>query len=73
MNSATLLSISLFFAPVALAQGVPVPKYEQCPTHTSTQGGSCVPNSGYSIYWNDGRQCPVGWWSSKGYCWRSEF
>ena len=71
MNSATLLSISLFFAPVALAQGVPVPKYGQCPTHTSTQGGSCVPNPGYIVWWNNNQQCPVGVTKSKGYCVRS--
>jgi hypothetical protein len=71
MNAFTLLASLLLAAP-ALAQGTPVPKYGQCPTHTSTQGGSCVPNPGYTVWWNNDQQCPVGVTKSKGYCVRSD-
>jgi hypothetical protein len=56
--------------PLLLAN-TPVPRYGQCPTHTNTQGGSCFPNPGYTVYWNNGGQCGVGWTSSKGYYFRS--
>ena len=56
----------------ALAQGTPVPRYGSCPTHSQTQGGSCFPNPGYSIWWNNDQQCPNGVLRSKGYCVRSD-
>ena len=72
MKTLTLLASLLLAAPAAFAQGTPVPRYGQCPTHTSTQGGSCVPNPGYTVYWNNNQQCPVGVTKSKGYCVRSD-
>ena len=60
MKTLSLLASLLLAAPTALAQGTPVPKYGQCPTHTSTQGGSCLPNPGYKVWWNNNDPCPVG-------------
>jgi len=72
MKTLTLLASLLLAAPAALAQGTPVPKYGSCPTHTSTQGGSCLPNPGYTVWWNNNDPCPVGVTRSKGYCVRSD-
>ena len=59
---------SLVIAQSVLAQGVPVVRIGSCPGGTSTQGGSCVPNGNTQVYWNDNRQCPLGWTKSQGYC-----
>lgn len=59
---------SLLTAQASLAQSMPVPRYGQCPTGTSSQGQSCVPRGGTQVYWQGGGPCPLGWTSSKGYC-----
>jgi len=55
--------------PLLLAS-TPVPRFGSCPSHTSTQGGSCVPNPGYTVYLNSNPRsgCPLGWTSSGNYC-----
>jgi hypothetical protein len=60
--------LSLSVAQASLAQSVPVPRYGSCPTGTSTQGGSCVPQGRTQVYYQGGGPCPLGWTSSKGYC-----
>ena len=68
MKMALLVLFALGIGQGALAQGLPVMKYGQCPTGTYSSGGSCVPQGGTQVYWNGGSPCPVGWTSSKGYC-----
>ena len=63
------LGTLLAFPLGASAQGTPVPLYgSNCPTHTQKQGGACVPNPGYVVWWNNGESCPAGVIRSKGYC-----
>ena len=64
LTVATLSSVSAAYSQA----GLPVPRYGNCPTRTSTQGGSCVPSQNTIVYWNNHGSCPVGWTSSKGYC-----
>ena len=59
---------TLVIGQAVLAQGVPVVKFGSCPTGTSSQGGSCVPNGNNQVYWNNNQQCPLGFTKSQGYC-----
>jgi hypothetical protein len=71
MKTTFFAIFALAIGQVAVAQGLPVAKYGQCPTGTSTQGGSCVPNGNNQAYWNNNQQCPLGFTKSQGYCVKS--
>ena len=64
LTVAVLVNISAAYSQTS----VPVPNFGNCPTGTSTQGNSCVPDNNRQVYYNGGGSCPVGWTSSKGYC-----
>jgi hypothetical protein len=68
MKTTLFVLFTLAIGQVAVAQGLPVIKYNQCPTGTYSSGGSCVPQDGNQVYYNGGGPCPQGWTSSKGYC-----
>ena len=61
---------TLLFAQSTFAQGIPVYRQGQCPTGTYTSGNSCVPTGNRQVYYNGGGSCPLGWTSSKNYCFR---
>jgi hypothetical protein len=61
--------LSLSVAQAALAQSVPVPRFGSCPTGTSSQGGSCVPQGRTQVFVNGDGPCPLGWTrSARFYC-----
>ena len=70
MKTTIFALLSLCIGQVALAQSVPVFRQGQCPTGTVTSGNSCVPVNGTQVYYSGGGSCPLGWTSSKNYCYR---
>ena len=55
----------------ALAQNLPARNYGgNCPYHTTSQQGSCVPNGNRQVYYNGDNRggCPLGWVSDGDYC-----